>query len=258
MGRLDAAVVEFALAQRLRPGFWDNYRALGLAYFDAGRYADAAGALRRLTELQPDSATGFQMLGATYQTLGDFDRALESYRRANALGPSATAWSNIGTIHYQRRQYADATAAYRESLRLQPKEPAILRNLGDALARLGDHAGALQAYRSAIALCEERLAVERKDARLMALEALCLAKIGETAKARTLVASALALNPRSPDTLYKKAVVTLLGRDVPGALAALRVAVDSGYSRTVAAADDDLAPLAGLPAFAAIVGAAGK
>ena len=253
VGRLDDAVNQFTIAQRLRPGFWDNYRALGLAYFDAGRYADAVSALRRLTELQPDSATGFQMLGTAYHALGDLDQALANYRRTNELHPSPTAWSNIGTIRYGRKDYAGAAAAYRESQKLQPKEPSTLRNLGDALARLGDRPGAKQAYRSAVELCQARLAVERNDARLLALEALCLAKLGEAAKARAVVASALALNPRSPDALYKKAVVLLLDHDTVGALAALRAAIESGYSRNVAAADDDLAPLARQAGFDAIV-----
>jgi serine/threonine-protein kinase len=254
LGRLDDAVPEFLIAQSLRPGFWDNYRALGLAYFDAGRYQDAVGVLRRLTELLPDNSSGFQMLGTAYHAMGDLDEALANYTRANQLRPSATAWANIGTIHYSRKAFAKAASAYRESFRLNPREPITLHNLGDALARLGDRRGAEQQYRASIRLSEERLSVERGDVGLTALEAVCLAKVGEFAAARAHIAAALAANPRSPDALYKRAVIAVLAHDPRGALAALRIALDAGYSRAMAAQDDDLTPLAGDPAFATLLG----
>jgi eukaryotic-like serine/threonine-protein kinase len=252
-GQIDQAVGEFLTAIRLRPGFWENYRALGLAYYDAGRYQDAISALTRLTELQPDNASGFQMLGTSYHAIGDLPRAVENYGRANALKPSFAAWSNIGTIRYQQRQFAEAASAYRESIRLRPNEPAQFRNLGDALTRLGDKEGARTAYQTAIKESEARLKVERGDQRTLALEAVCYAKLGDHARARAAIEKALAIGA-SGDVLYQKAVVLALGNDLQPALAALRLALESGFSPVLAAEDDDLAALHAAPEFSTIVG----
>jgi tetratricopeptide (TPR) repeat protein/tRNA A-37 threonylcarbamoyl transferase component Bud32 len=251
-GRIDQAFGEFLTAIRIRPGFWANYRALGLAYYDAHRYQDAISALTRLTELQPDSAPGFQMLGTSYHAIGDLPHALENYQRANALKPSPTAWSNIGTIHYHQQHFLEAASAYRESIRLRPTEPATFRNLGDALTRLGDRDGARSAYRTAIRECEARLKIERNDSRILALEALTFAKVGDHAKAQTLIEAALAISA-SGDVLYQKAVIQTLKHSLEPALATLRLAIENGYSPVLAAEDDDLAALHDKPAFLTIV-----
>jgi serine/threonine protein kinase/tetratricopeptide (TPR) repeat protein len=252
-GRIDQAFGEFLTAIRLRPGFWSNYRALGLAYYQANRYRDAISALTRLTELQPDSALGFEMLGTSYQAIGDLPHALQNYQRANSIKPSPAAWSNIGTVHYDLGQFAAAASAYRQSISLQPTEPATIQGLGNALIRLGDTEGGRIAYQSSITRCEARLKVERNDPRLLALEALSFAKLGNHAKAEMKIAAALAVS-RSGDVLYQKAVILALNNDVQPALATLRLALEKGYSSVRAAEDDDLATLHGTAEYVRIIG----
>jgi serine/threonine-protein kinase len=252
-GRVDQAFGEFLTAIRLRPGFWANYSALGLAYYNAHRYQDAISTLTRLTELQPDGAPGFQMLGASYHAIGDLPHALENYQRANALKPSPRAWSNIGTIHYGRGQFAAAASAYRESIDLRPTDPVTWQSLGDALTRLGDREGARIAYQTAIKECESRLKVERNDPRILALEAVTFAKLGDHAKAEMVIEAALTISG-SGDVLYQKAVILALNNNLQPALATLRLALEKGYSPVIAAEDHDLAVLHRTAEFVTIVG----
>lgn len=252
-GRLDEAVVEFERAIDLRPGYWGHYNDLGLAHFNGGRYLEAAKAFEELTRLQPDNHYGYQQLGAVYQTLGDNDRALASYERSIAIRPSAGAVSNIGTIHYQRGDYARAAEAYTRAVELRPNEPDFHRNLGDAYRRLGRRREARAAYETAVALAEAELKVNPTDAERLASLGVLLAKSGDAEAARARVDRAGAMAPENIHVHFASAVVHALAGRAADALAALRAAVDGGYSPSIVAAEEDLESLRRLPEFAALL-----
>ena len=243
MHRTDDAIAELSVAKSLRPGFWNSYRALGLVYFQAGRYDEAIAALKRATELQPDSNSGFQMLGTAYHASGDFEHALVSYNQANAIKPNPRAWSNIGMIRHRQGKYGEAVTAYQKSIELSPREAATFRNLGDAYARVPDAANARVAYQQALELTKAQLTVNPRSSTLVALEALCEAKLGHLDEATRLAKHAVDLAPESGDALFKQAAVETIAGHGDLAAAALRAALDHGYSREIARDDEDLASL---------------
>lgn len=51
--------------------------------------------------------------------------------------------------------YADARALFEEALDLRPDEPAYLANYGLCLEMMGDHAGAIDAYRRSLELWDD-------------------------------------------------------------------------------------------------------
>ncbi len=51
--------------------------------------------------------------------------------------------------------YADARPLFEEALELRPDEPAYLANYGLCLEMMGDHAGAIEAYRRSLELWED-------------------------------------------------------------------------------------------------------
>ncbi len=181
-GRMDEAEREFKTALSIRPLFWENYRALGLAYFDADRLDEAAAAFERITQLQPDNAWGYQQLATVRHAQGHLDVALDGYERANRISPSPAAWSNIGSIHYARHEYHAAAEAYLKAIHLFPQNAVTHRNLGDAYGKLGDRRRSREAYLRAVLLADEVLSVNPKHARMLALSALCLAKVGVPAR----------------------------------------------------------------------------
>jgi tetratricopeptide (TPR) repeat protein len=248
-GRIDDAVIEFERAIALRPGFWGHYNDLGLALFNAGRYTEAAKAFGELTRLQPDNYYGFQQLGAVYQTLGDDQRALANYERSIAIRPSAGAVSNIGTIHYMRREYAQAVDAYKKAVELRPNEPDFHRNLGDAYRRLGRRQDAYAAYRVAVGLAEAELKINPTDAETRASLGVLLAKSGDADAARACVEQATELAPENIQVWFATAVVHALAGRTPAAMAALEKAVAGGYSPSVVAAEEDFESLRRLPEF---------
>lgn len=64
--------------------------------------------------------------------------AIETYRRALALDDTAhNAWNNLGTLHLERSDYADAVAAFQVAADLMPSDPRPLYNIGIAYQRNG-------------------------------------------------------------------------------------------------------------------------
>jgi serine/threonine-protein kinase len=243
LGKLDEAVREFEAALKLQPASWETYHALGLAYFDHGRLEDAIRAFKEETRLQPGGAAGFQALGTSYHSLGKLDEALESYNRAIQIAPSALAYSNIGMILYNRKRYAEAVDAYRHSATLAPNIPETQRNLGDSLTRLGDAPGARQAYRRAIDLSTQELKINPRDGKLIALTAVCFAKLGEVRLARTSARSAVATASSDAEVHYLAGVALALAGDLEQASSLIQRSLELGFSRSVMEEDDDLTTL---------------
>jgi tetratricopeptide (TPR) repeat protein len=193
------------------------------------------------------------MLGAVYDKMGNDELALVYYRRAIDLNPDARAYSNLGTLYYRQGKFAEAAQAYSEAARLEPG-PAKHRNLGDVYARLGQATRAREQYERAVALSQSILGVNPKDAHTLGLLAVSEAKLGRHDVAARHAEEAVGLAPLDGEVLYRKAVVAALAGRTGPALAALRQALDHGYSAADAARDDDFGPLRDSPAFRQLVG----
>jgi tetratricopeptide (TPR) repeat protein len=242
-GDVDGGVVEMRRAIELRPSYWNNYWTLGVALSRAGRYDAAIPPLQRVTELQPDNARGYQSLGTAYHQSGDLSNAMINYQRANAVTPTAGAFSNIGTIHYSRGEFARATQAYERAVALSPNLAGLRRNLADAYEAMGDGVRARASYTRAAEISGNAVKVNPRDARGIALLAYCEAKIGLQRDAERNIERAVALAPTDNEVLYKRAAIRALGGNTAGALQSLADAVKHGYSPTLIAGDRDLISL---------------
>jgi tetratricopeptide (TPR) repeat protein len=127
------------------------------------------------------------------------------------------------------------------------------RNLGDALARLGDGTEARREYTRALELADNQLRVNPRDAPTLALVGLLEAKLGRKADARTHVDAALDIAPSNSEILYRSAVVAALAGEHDRALAAFKDALAQGYSAALADRDPDLQTLNTLPEFRALL-----
>jgi len=68
----------------------------------------------------------------------DVDGAIQHLEKAVALSPRfAEALNNLGTIYFQRREYAKAEHSFRQALELDPQAYVPLVNLGGTLLAMG-------------------------------------------------------------------------------------------------------------------------
>lgn len=78
---------------------------------------------------------------------------MAAYRRALAGCPElADAHNNLGRLHHDRRELADAEGCYRLAICAEPSIALYAFNLGVVLEDQGRHAEAIAAYERAIAL----------------------------------------------------------------------------------------------------------
>jgi serine/threonine-protein kinase len=255
MGRREEAADHYLKAIAIRPDYWRHFSMLGAFYYSIGRFADAITAFQRVTELLPDNARGYHNLGAVYYRIGDNRNALANYEKALALDPMAETHSAIGNIYYDEARYGEALAAFQRAVAAAPNDGALRGNVGDAYARLNRPDAARQAWREAVRLDQQALAVNPNDAGILARLALRAAKLGERAAAEGYITRALTLGANDAEVLYHSAVVHALAGDSERALSSLEQALKNGYGANAAAADRDLDAIRNTPRFRMLVSA---
>ncbi len=231
LGKLREVESTYRKAIRLRPNYWAGYKDLGLFYYRRGRYPEAEAQFRRVIELAPDDARAHSTLGAIYATTGRYEEAERALRQSLAIETTAEAYSNLGTLYFFQRRYADAVPAMEKAIELGKSNYLIWGNLAEAYLQIPTLAGkAPQAYRRAIELAEQQLAVNFRDAQLRARLATYWAKLGEKKKALAEIDQARRLAPVSANVLFRSALVYELTGKRGSALDALEAAVQNGYS----------------------------
>lgn len=134
------------------PGIPEEKDFLGVVeLLSKGRLENALSEATRLCEKFPDQPALHNLRGVICARLGQWERAVECYRRALERAPRLTdALNNMGAAYAQAREYGRAVSCYRESLRISPEDPDVQYNLGNALRAIGDGDAALKAYSLAL------------------------------------------------------------------------------------------------------------
>lgn len=231
LGRLDQAEELYKQAISARPGYWATYNWLGRFYMGHARYEEAAAMFTQVVSLAPDSFTGYYNIGAVRILQGKYADAVPLLQRSLSIRPTAGAFSNLGTAHFQMRQYADSAADFEQAVKLDDKNYEMWGNLGDAYYWApGRRPDAATAYATAISLGETNLRLNPKNAQLLGYLAEYHAMHGERELARKRLQASLRLQPHSPDMLFNAGIVYQQLGETNLALDALEKAVALGIS----------------------------
>ncbi|MEX2122975.1 MAG: sulfotransferase [Woeseia sp.] len=151
-GRKDEAIETFHRALRNNADNVDAMRFLASIYLrDKENLSDAEALLRRATQVAPDYAAAWNLLGAVLHEKGRHMESIECYLKATQLEPdNANAWGGLGNAYAYASYPERSVAAYAKSIALNPDSPGMQMGYAHVLKTLGDQAGALTAYRAAI------------------------------------------------------------------------------------------------------------
>lgn len=138
---------------RLNPDDADAYNIRGAVYNDLGQYQYAIEDFNQAIHLKPGYHSAYGRRGTAYARLGQYQRAIEDYNESIRLQPDyADAYNNRGIAYVDLDQYQRAIEDYNEAIRLKPDFTKAYNNRGNAYHKLGQHHQAIQDYNQAIRL----------------------------------------------------------------------------------------------------------
>jgi len=190
----------------------------GIVFRERGLFADAEKDLKAALKLAPESADAHAALGIVYDVQLRPDAEAE-HREAVRLAPKNPAYlNNLGFSLFLRQRFKDAITSYESAARLAPLSPRVRTNLGFAYAATGDLRRAAREFQMGGTEAEAKnnlgFAYERR---------------GDMANAFELYVEALRLDPkaaRARSNLVHAALV--LGRPIPPEAVPAPAAGDGG------------------------------
>ena len=188
-----------------------------------------------------------------------YQKAIGAYKKAPQN--SSQVWNKMGIAYQMLFDLKDARRCYKESLRLNPRDPRVLNNLGTVYDAMQDHSKAERQYREALKLDPKSALVLRNLGTNLFFQ-------NEDDQGWDMYKRALALNPNIFDGLhapvttspvsvqqcgavnYYKAKDYAQAGKIGRAIKYLRRALSEGFtSPRGIAQDSSFAPLRGAPAF---------
>jgi tetratricopeptide (TPR) repeat protein/SAM-dependent methyltransferase len=155
----------------------------------AGRFAEAESALRRIVAQAPTDAEAHFLLGMCRYQQGEARDALAPMRRAVELAPAAVQFAvNFGYVLGETGELGEAERVLRGVVSCAPRDPVALNALGITLQQ----AGRLQ---EALAVFERGIAIAPRDDGLHNNYGRTLRDAGRTEQALAEIRTALSLNP---------------------------------------------------------------
>lgn len=225
----DAAEAAYRKAVVLQPGDWKSLMALGQFLYWQRRNDEAAGIFQRIIALAPDNHTALTLLASTFALAGKMETAETYYKRANNLTPSRSGFLNLGLIQNAQGEYEAAVETLRRAVALGPEDHWSSGALARALLRSGERQQAMQTFAQAASLARGLLQRSPGDWPSMGALATYLAYLGESEQALELVQEAMAGDPDNYEVTYQAAVVYATLERWEQALDNLEKAVAQGY-----------------------------
>jgi len=122
-------------------------------HYQNGLYGDAEALALSITQQFPDHSFSWKILGGIYKALGRMADALAAGKKAVELDPvDNQAHNSLGVILEDLGRFEEAEASYKEAISLKPNDCGTHYNLGNAMRKLLKFEEAAAAYRQAIAV----------------------------------------------------------------------------------------------------------
>jgi len=223
----------FKRAIRLKPDYWAGYNDMGVFYYKRGRYDDAIEQFKMVIKLIPDNYRGYNNLGGIYYMLERRDDAREMFERSLAIHKSYNIYSNLATLYFIEGKYEDAARTYELALQLNDNDYRTWGNLAAAYFWIREKKDkAIDTYKHAIELAEERLKVNPKDPDVISALAAYYSDISNKKKSLKLLKQSLDIAPDNLEIMFRAASTyeNLGMRD--NALLWIGKAIENGYSRS--------------------------
>ncbi len=257
LNKPDEAISAYKHAVELSKYSQYTHDALAKAYLKLGRNHEALKEFEQELDIRPNDASVHNAMGVIYSRQSRWDKALEEFKlAASNVKPSASAYSNLGSAYFYLGRYPDAIRMCQQAIAINPNSALFMGNLADAYRQAKQYEKAQLRYTRAIELASDQLDTDPKDAGTLALLALYYARKGGRAgveKGEDYIQKAREIDARNNELMYDQAIVLALDGKVEESCAALKEALNHGFSLGQAVAEPDLARVRALPSFPALL-----
>jgi adenylate cyclase len=157
---------------------------------------DGSAAATRAIALDPKLADAHAALGAAHQGQGRFQEGLRACEAALALDPDSYEGNRVaGMCSLAMHRFDDAILYFEKAASVVPTEFTAASFAEQCYLSKGDHAGARESARKAMARIEAVIAAEPDHGRALGYGAGLLANLGETERAREWIERGTLLDP---------------------------------------------------------------
>ncbi|HEY3132457.1 MAG TPA: tetratricopeptide repeat protein [Acidobacteriota bacterium] len=120
LGKNDLAVDRFSQALKLRSDFFPTYYGLAMAYYNMGKFADAAATLQRGERYLGnfDKYDFYHLRGSAFFNAGKYPEAINDFNQAIRIRSSKEDYLALGQAYRQSGNIADSQNAFRKVLEL--------------------------------------------------------------------------------------------------------------------------------------------
>jgi tetratricopeptide (TPR) repeat protein len=129
--KYDEALFEFNQAVESQPGYWRSFNARGVFFYEQGDYPSAIENFAVVTVLNPENTGAFNNLGTAKYLNGEFNEAIEAWKKSDAITQGSESLSNIGTGYYFLRDYTSAQDMYKKAIEFSKDDHRLWGNLAD-------------------------------------------------------------------------------------------------------------------------------
>jgi serine/threonine-protein kinase len=226
-GRLDEAVGLLRQVVAQRPT-WRDLHWLARLELRRGEIAPARRHLEEALRLTPGNTWLLATLAELELLHGDLRRAERTYLELIAAGPERSDLTNLGLVRYLLGDYQGAIDSYRRALAIAPGHINVTLNLADAELALGHAAAAQARYQEVL----RRIQAKEEGAPLDPVErttaAQCLARLGRPHEAVAAALEALQEHPDEAEVTFQSSLVFALAGEDASALALAKKATALG------------------------------
>ena len=112
---------------------------------------------KKVTELNPTYANGFNNLGIVLQELGKVEDAIKAYDKAITMRPNFEAYYNMGNALKDKDKLEEAIIAYNKAVTIRPDFAEAYYNMGNALKDKDKLEEAIKVYKKTLSLRPKKM-----------------------------------------------------------------------------------------------------
>jgi tetratricopeptide (TPR) repeat protein len=149
----EQAIQNYEKSFELDPESGDCLRNLGDLYTNKIEYEKAIGVFERLLKVEYWEIEAFENLGYLHSLRKEYNQAISYYKKAMELEPEEGFWTNqVAKMFYMDKQYPESEKWFRKLLEDSPSSAEAHYGIGSCKQEAGDYYLAMHHYNEALKL----------------------------------------------------------------------------------------------------------